>query len=53
MVSCYEPLSHSTETEGLCLGKWQAIKAVPRGRWTLARVRFVAYPFQCLYELDR
>ena len=25
---------------GLCSGKWQAIKAVPCGRWTTARVRF-------------
>ena len=29
------------QTGGLCSGKWQAIKAVPRGRWTLERVRFV------------
>ena len=35
------------------LGKWQAIKAVPCGRWTPARVRFVTSPFHCLHELDR
>ena len=37
----------------LCSGKWQAIKAVPCGRWTLARVRFVTSLFHCLHELDR
>ena len=37
----------------LCLGKLQAIKAVPCGRWTPARVRFVTSPFHCLHELDR
>ena len=40
-------------TGGLCSGKWQAIKAVPCGRWTPARVRFVTSPFRCLHELDR
>ena len=41
------------QTGGLCLGKWQAIKAVPCVRWTPARVRFVTSPFHCLHELDR
>ena len=55
MVNCYLLLSHSTvmQTGGLCSGKWQAIKAVPGGRWTPARVRFVTSPFYCLHELDR
>ena len=29
----------------MCSGKWQAIKAVPCGRWTPARVRFVTLFF--------
>ena len=29
------------------------IKAVPCGRWTPARVRFVSSTFHCLHELDR
>ena len=45
MVSCYAPLSHSLPTGGLCFGKWQAIKAVPCGRWTPARMRFVVFVF--------
>ena len=53
MVSCYAPLSPSTAPVGLCSGKWQAIKAVPCGRWTPARVRFVISHFRCLYELDQ
>ena len=53
MVSCYKPLIHSTETEDLCSNKWQAIKAVPCGSWTPARVRFVTSPFYGLHELDR
>ena len=52
MVNCCAPLSHCTATGGLCLGKWQATKAVPCGRWTPARVRFVTSPFHCLHELD-
>ena len=40
-------------TGGLCSGKWQAIKTVPCGPWTPARVRFVTSPFHCLHELDR
>ena len=32
-----------------CSDKWQAIKAVPYGRWTPARVRFVTSPFHCSY----
>ena len=51
MFNCYVPLSHFTD-EGLCLGKWQAVKAVPCGRWTLARMRFVTSPFHCLHELN-
>ena len=35
------------------LSKWQAIKAVPCGHWTAARVRFVTSPFHCLHDLDR
>ena len=35
------------------MGKWQAIKAVPCGRWTTKRVRFVTSPFHCLLKLDR
>ena len=38
---------------GLCSGKWQAIKAVPCGCRTPARVRFVTSPFHCLHELDQ
>ena len=53
MVSCYAHLSHSTADGCLCSGKWQAIKAVPFGRWTPAGVRFVTSPFHCLHELDR
>ena len=30
-----------------------AIKSVPCGRWTPARVRFVTSSFHCLHELDR
>ena len=52
MVNCCAPFSRST-AGGLCSGKWQAIKAVPCGRWTPARVRFVTSPFHCLHELDR
>ena len=40
-------------TGGLCSGKWQAIKAVPCGRWASARVCFATYSFHCLHELDR
>ena len=40
-------------TGGLFLGKWQAIKAVPCGRWTPARVHFVIFFFYWLYQLDR
>ena len=50
MVNCYALL---LQTGGLCSGKWQAIKAVPCGRWTPARVRFVTSPLDCLHELDR
>ena len=35
------------------ISKLQAIKAVPCGRLTPARVRFVTSPFHCLHELDR
>ena len=34
----------------MCSGKFQAIKADPRGRWTPARVRFVTSSFHCLHE---
>ena len=53
MINCYALLSHSTADRGLCSGKWQAIKAVPCGRWTPARVRFITSPFHCLHELDQ
>ena len=53
MVNCYALLVILLQTGGLCSGKWQAIKAVPCGRWTPARVRFVTSPFHCLHELDR
>ena len=52
MVNCYALLSHSTADRRFGSGKGQAIKAVPCGRWTLARVRFVTSPFHCLHELD-
>ena len=53
MVSCCAPLSHSTDDRRFVFGKWQVIKAVPCGRWTPARVRFVTSPFYCLHELHR
>ena len=54
MVNCCAPSKVILlSTGGLCSGKWQAIKAVPCGRWTPARVRFVTSPFHCLHELDR
>ena len=34
-------------TGGLCSGKWKAIKVVPYGRWTPARVHFVSSSFHC------
>ena len=37
-VSCYAPLIILLPTVGLCSGKWQAIKTVPCGRWTHARL---------------
>ena len=37
----------------MCADKWQAIKAIPCGRWIPARVLFVSSPFHCLHELDR
>ena len=49
----YQHLNILLQTEGLCSGKLQAIKAVPCGRWTPARVRSVTSPFHCLHELDR
>ena len=52
MVNCYALLSHSTADRRF-VGKWQAIKAVPCGRWTPVRVRFVTSPFHCLHEFDR
>ena len=52
MVNCYVQLSHSMSIEGLCSGKWQAIKAVPCRRWTTTRVRFVTSPFHSLHEFD-
>ena len=53
MVNCYALLSILLHTGGLCSGKWQATKAVPCGRCTPARVRFVTYRFHCLHELDQ
>ena len=53
MVNCYALLSHSTADRRFVSGKWQAIKAVPRGRWTPARVGFVPSPLHCLHELDQ
>ena len=29
MISYYAPFSHCTLNEGLCLGKWQVLKAIP------------------------
>ena len=52
MVNCYALLSHFTADRRFVFGKWQAIKAVPYGRWTPARLRFVTSPFHCLHELD-
>ena len=50
MVNCYALLSHSsTADRRFVFGKWQAIKAVPCGRWTPVRVRFVTSPFHCLH----
>ena len=40
-------------TGNLYSGNWPAIKAVPCGRWTAARVRFDTSPFQRLDELVR
>ena len=50
MVSCDVPLSHCTADRRFVFGKLQAIKTLPCGRWTLARVRFITSPFHCLHE---
>ena len=44
------PLSHSTV--GLCSGKWQAIKAVPRGHWTPPKgvFRHLSFSFHKLHR---
>ena len=52
MVSCFAPLSHSIAIGVLHSGKWQAIKVVPCGRRTLARVLIVSSPLNCFHELD-
>ena len=38
-ISTRPGFSSLLTTGGLCSGKWQAIKAVPCGRWTQVRVR--------------
>ena len=50
MVSCYAPI---LPTGNLCSDKWQAMTAVPYGRWTPGRVRFFTFPFHCSHELNR
>ena len=40
-------------TGDLCSNKWQAIKAVPCGRWATATVRFVTSSYHCSDELDQ
>ena len=53
MISYYAPFSHCTLNEGLCLGKWQALKTIPWRRWTPARVSYATSPFHCLHKLDQ